>query len=309
MRTSGRGRRGGSLPVLYYAKMLAGQGKQSRFSRMRGCMAGRLADYMSQQVRFLPLSDMDISEFNVRRREITADLDELANSLDRYGLQQPIVVAPKGDRFEILVGQRRYLAAKQLGWEEIPALLLSQPLDRIEATIFSFSENIQRHDLSGRDKAAACKYLLDALGSIGAVAEQTGVSTQTVRKWLGYAAVPEAVKDLVAPGGLTMQQAIRISQNVDDHQTATDIALRVAKTPVKADRERVLESVTELPGRSVETIFRRAEEKKDTKEIHFILHESSARAIDEAAKEQSTEPDEIAMSATIQWLQDNKYLR
>ena len=272
-------------------------------------MAGRLADYMSQQVRFLPLSDMDISEFNVRRRDITSDLDELANSLDRYGLQQPIVVAPKGDRFEILVGQRRYLAAKRLGWSEIPALLLSQPLDRLEATVFSFSENIQRHDLSGRDKAAACKYLLDELGSIRAVAERTGVSAQTVRKWLGYAAVPEAVKDLVSPGGLTVQQAIRIAESVDDEGIAKEIAIRVAQTPVKTDRERVLESVAELPGRSVETIFRRAEEKKDMKEIHFILHESSARAIDEAAKDQSTEAADIAMSATIQWLQDNKYLR
>lgn len=272
-------------------------------------MAGRLAEYMSQQVQFLPLGDMDISEFNVRRREITVDLDELANSLDRYGLQQPIVVAPKGDRFEVLVGQRRYLAAKQLGWDHIPALLLSQPLDRIEATIFSFSENIQRHDLSGRDKAAACQYLLAELGSVSAVAEQTGVSAQTVRKWLGYAAVPEAVKDLVAPGGLTVQQAVRIAQNVDNEQTATDIALRIAKTPQRADRERVLESVAELPGRSLDTILRRAEEKRDTKEIHFILHESSARAMDAAAKDQQSEPDEIAMSATIQWLYDNKYLR
>lgn len=271
-------------------------------------MAGRLSDYMSEQVRFLPLSDMDISEFNVRRRDITADLDELAKSLDLYGLQQPIVVAPKGDRFEILVGQRRYLAAKQLGWDDIPALLLSQPLDRIEATVFSFSENIQRHDLSARDKAAACRYLFDELGSIGAVAERTGVSTQTVRKWLGYDAVPEAVKGLVAPGALTVQQAIRITQNVDDEQTAKEIAARLAQTPVKTDRERVLESVSELPGRSAETIFRRAEQKKDTKEIHFVLHESSARAIDEAAQEQSTEPADIAMSATIQWLQDNKYL-
>ncbi len=272
-------------------------------------MTGRLADFIESQVRLLPLEDLDISELNVRRREITADLDELAKSLDRFGLQQPIVVAPKGERFAVVVGQRRYLAAKQLGWDQMPALVLSQPLDRIQATIFSLSENVQRRDLSAQDKADACSYLRGEFGSVSAVAEVLGVTSQTVRKWLGFAAVPDAVKAFVQPKGLTRQQAIRIAQHVDDEQTATDIARRVAEKPVKAERDRVLESVAELPGRSVETIFRRAEEKREEKHIHFILTESSANAIDEAARAQSTEVNEIAISATIQWLQDNKYLR
>lgn len=272
-------------------------------------MPGRLADFLDSQIRFLPLEDLDISELNVRRREITADLDELAKSMDQFGLQQPIVVTRKGERFAVLVGQRRYLAAKQLGWDQMPALVLSQPLERVQATLFSFSENIQRRDLAAQDKAEACLYLRGELGSVSAVAETLGITPQTVRKWLGYAAVPDAVKDFVQPRGLTVQQAIRIAQHVDDEETAIDIARRVADKPVKEERDRVLESVAELPGRSVETIFRRAEEKKQRKEIHFILTESSARAIDEAAKDQSTEANEIAMTATIQWLQDNRYLR
>lgn len=272
-------------------------------------MADRLANFIDSQVRLLPLEKLDISELNVRRREITADLDELAKSLDRFGLQQPIVVEPKGERFAIVIGQRRYLAAKQLGWDQMPALVLSQPLKRIQATLFSFSENIQRRDLSAQDKAEACSYLWGELGSVRAVAEALGITPQTVRKWLGYAAVPDAVKSLVQPGGLTVQQAIRITQHVDDMPAAIDIALRVAENPVKEDRDRIIESVEELPGRPAETVFRRAEEKRKQKHIHFILTESSAQAIDEAARDQSTEADEIAMGATIQWLQDNRYLR
>ena len=45
---------------------------------------------------------LEVSDVNVRRREITADLDELAKSLDQFGLQQPVVVEPKGDRYAIL---------------------------------------------------------------------------------------------------------------------------------------------------------------------------------------------------------------
>ena len=272
-------------------------------------MAGRLADFLERQIKFLPLEDLDVSEFNVRRREITADLDQLARSLDQFGLQQPIVVAPKGERFSVVVGQRRYLAAKQLGWDQMPVLVLTKPLDRIQATIFSISENVQRRDLSAQDKADACVYLRGELGSVNAVAEALGVTGQTVRTWLGFAAVPEAVKAFVQPKGLTVQQAIRIARHVDDEQVAVDIARRVAEKPVREERERVLESVAELPGRSTETILRRAEEKRREKHIHFILTESSANAIDEAAQAQSTEANEIAMNATIQWLQDNRYLR
>ena len=272
-------------------------------------MAGRLADFIDRQVRFLPLDDLDISEFNVRRKEITADLDELAKSLDQFGLHQPIVVEPKGNRFAVVVGQRRYLAAKQLRWDQIPALVLSQPLERVQATIMSLSENVQRRDLSAQDKAEACLYLQGELGSVGAIAEALGLTSQTVRKWLGFAAVPDSVKEFVRPNGLTVQQAIRIAQHVDDEHIATDIARRVSETSVKDDRDRVLESVSELPGRSVETIFRRAEEKRQRKHIHFILTESAANAIDEAARDQSTDADEIAMGATIQWLQDNRYMR
>ena len=152
-------------------------------------------------------------------------------------------------------------------------------------------------------------YLREELGSVSAVADALGVTSQTVRNWLGFAAVPSSVKELVRPGGLTTQQAIRITKHVEDEQTATEIARRVADKPLKQDRERVIESVTELPGRSIETIFRRAEEKQHQKHIHFILTESSAHAIDQAARDRSTEADEIAMTATVQWLQDNRYLR
>ncbi len=278
-------------------------------------MAGRLTDTMDQQVRYIPLAELDVSEFNVRRRDITADLDDLVKSLNDVGLYQPIVVAPKdNNRFTIVIGQRRYLAAKQLRWDMIPALVLSEPLEKVKATILSFGENVQRRELAPQDKSDACLYLRHALGSTGAVADALGVSEQTVRKWLGFAAVPDSIRALVRPGrmkkgGITVQQAMRIAEHVQDEQDAIDIAQRIATEPLKTNRDRVLESAAELPGRSSDTIFRRAEEKKTEKRITFVLTESSALAIDEASFVQQTGPNDIAMSATIQWLQDNKYLR
>src|SRR5206468_1759979 len=97
-------------------------------------------------------------------------------------------------RYEILIGQRRYLAAKQLGWTHMPARVLSSSLDDLDAKILSLSENVQRRDLAPRDKADACVYLVGQLSSRQAVAQRLGVSEATVRRWLGYAAVPESLK-------------------------------------------------------------------------------------------------------------------
>ena len=238
-----------------------------------------------------------------------ADLDELAKSLDRFGLHQPIVVAPKGNRFAVVVGQRRYLAAKQLGWDQMPALVLSQPTEQVQATLLSLSENIQRRDLSARDKSDAFLYLQKALGSVGAVAEAMGVTTQTVRNWLGYAAVPEPIKELVQARGLTRDQAVRIARHVEEPGTAVEVARRVSTATVKEHRDRILESARELPGRSAATILRRAVQKRKEKRITFILPESSAVAMEKAENELGTDASDIAMSATTGWLQDNGYIR
>ena len=268
-----------------------------------------LTNLYERQVKFLPLEELDISEFNVRRREITADLDDLAKSIAKFGLHQPIVVTRKGERFAVLIGQRRYLAAKQLGMDQIPALILTHTPEQMRATVLSLSENVQRRDLSPRDKAEACVYLREQLGSVRDVAEIIGVTPQTVRNWLGYAGVPEPIKELVQPGGLSVQQATRIASAIEDEETAVEIARRVSETAVKKDRERILESAQELPGRSASTIFRRADQKKNVRRITFILPESAALAMEQAEADLKTDASDIAMSATTGWLQDNGYIR
>ena len=257
----------------------------------------------------IQLDKIDIPTVNVRRREITADLTELAASLNKHGLQQPIVVMPKGDRYSVAVGQRRYLAARYLNWPDIDALILKTTLDPTQATLFSFSENIQRKDLSSRDKSEACTSLMSALGSIGAVADALGISTQTVRRWLGFAEVPEAIKALVRPGRLTVSQATQIWNTIDDEAVAIAVAERVAGEPVKDNRTRILASAKQLRGRSANAIFQRAEELGEISHIQFDLTQVESRAMAEATDQTGSEADDLAKLATVDWLEENRYLR
>ena len=267
----------------------------------------QLAMHLGKEAKPIPIDQLDVSDLNVRRQNITADIDSMMASLKTFGLLQPIVVVPQGDRYSVVIGQRRYLAAKDLGWDTIPAFV-SEPLDRVKGTILSLSENTQRRDLSARDRAEACDYLVEEIGSISEVAQHLGVSSSTVRRWLGYRAVPGRIKALVEEGKMTADQATRIWQHIDDENTALEVALHAAEQSTPVERRRVLESAAELPGRSAGTIIRRAEEKRRQKTLTIHLPESAGEAIDRASKEEKIDPEEIALNATIQWLQDNRYL-
>ena len=143
------------------------------------------ATELKKDLKDILLDDIDIPARNVRRRQITADLDNLVDSIEKFGLQQPIVVMPQGDRYSVVIGQRRYLAFRHLRRESISAFVLRDPLDSTQVSLLSFSENIQRVDLSAGDKAATCSELLASLGSIQEVASALGISQQTFVSGLG----------------------------------------------------------------------------------------------------------------------------
>lgn len=260
------------------------------------------------ELRYIPLTQLEVSASNVRRRDISADVDELAHSMERDGLQQPIVVQGKDGRFEIIIGQRRYLAAKQLGWQELPAYVKPERLSSLDAKVISFAENVQRRDLAPRDKADTCVYLRGELGSIEAVAERLGITPQTVRKWIGYAAVPETLKTMVDDKKITASVAMRLAEFVPDERKAVEIAKRIAETnPPAKQRERVLAAMEEAPGRPIDAMFRRAEEMKRERQITFVLPERYALAMERAERNTKTSAAEIARDATIDWLLRSRY--
>ena len=250
------------------------------------------------------MADLEVSKLNVRQRERTGDLDELVESIRLWGLLQPIVVKAKGDRYEVLIGQRRFLAAKQLNWTEIDAKVVPDSTTELDARIMSFAENAQRRDLTPRDKSEACAFLLSKLGSIHDVSQQLGVSEQTVRKWVGYAAVPEQIKRLVEEGRITRPTATRISESVGDETRAVEIARRMADlAPAGQERDRILDAVEEYGNRPPDVIFRRAEEQKVRRVIQFDLPSRWVDVIERAEAQLAKEASDIAREATVEWLE------
>jgi ParB family chromosome partitioning protein len=123
---------------------------------------------MTQQAKFpatativsLPLSALEESPLNTRRRWNKATLAELAASIDAQGVLVPLKVRPKGKQFEIVMGSRRYRAAKQLKLAELPCMV--QEMTDAEVLEQMLVENGQREEVHPMDEARGYHDLLAA---------------------------------------------------------------------------------------------------------------------------------------------------
>ena len=118
-----------------------------------------------------------VSKWNIRR-SANIDVTELADSIERLGVLQPIIVRPAGRNYEIVAGNLRLKAAKIAGLKSVPAII--KKLNDEEAFVESAVENIQRHTLSPEDEANVYATAYKLFKSQQKVAELFGVSETRV---------------------------------------------------------------------------------------------------------------------------------
>jgi ParB family chromosome partitioning protein len=157
---------------------------------------------MSAAIESLPVDLVDGSPFQPRRRFDDEALAELAQSIRRHGILQPILVRRCGERFELIAGERRLRAARLAGVREIPAVVRDCSDERaFEAALV---ENLQREEINSVDAALAYRRLAAEFGYTQAeIAHRTGKSRAAVANCLRLLQLPPAVLDLVEDGALT----------------------------------------------------------------------------------------------------------
>lgn len=129
----------------------------------------------------IPLEKLIVSKFNVRRDP--GDISELVESIKAVGVLQPILVRPtEDDKYEIIVGSRRFAAAKKAGLKTIPAIV--KDLSDDEAIIESLTENIQRGDLDLEEIAEAYQTIRRFGWTQAAFAKKIGKSPEWLSKLL-----------------------------------------------------------------------------------------------------------------------------
>ncbi|WP_180178825.1 ParB/RepB/Spo0J family partition protein [Acinetobacter sp. YH01013] len=161
------------------------------------------------QLKQVDVNLLKRGEYQPRRFIHEQDLQELAASIEKHGVMQPIVIRPINDEqhpYEIIAGERRWRAAQLAGLTEIPAIV--RDLTDQVAIALALIENIQRQDLNPIDQAMALQRFHDEFGlSHQEIAETVGKARTTVSNLLRLLTLAEPVKELMQQGLLDMGHA------------------------------------------------------------------------------------------------------
>ena len=110
----------------------------------------------------LPVSDLIPNKYQPRKNFDEANLEDLTNSIKERGIIQPIIVRKSNNensKFEIIAGERRWLAAQRAGIHNVPVVITEA--DDLKSLEFGIVENVQRHDLNPLEEAQGYKRLID----------------------------------------------------------------------------------------------------------------------------------------------------
>lgn len=159
------------------------------------------ADTMIQ----VPISKLRISSLNARKNTESGQEDssipDLAQSIREHGLLNPLTVYPTPDgEYEIIAGQRRFLACKHLALENVAVIVRAKGAET-GAIALSLIENVQRADMHPLDKAEAYRALQDHhKGNLSKVAKATGVTISTIQKYLHLLRLPPELQQDLGTG-------------------------------------------------------------------------------------------------------------
>ena len=155
-----------------------------------------------KQIQDIELTKIVPNSYQPRREFSDESIRELATTLDKEGLLQPIVVREQGEQYEIIAGERRFRAAKQLGWETIPAIVNN--MDEAQAASLALIENLQREDLNPIDEAQAYNNLMK-LNNLTqtALAQNIGKSQSYVANKMRLLKLSPKVQSYLASGQIS----------------------------------------------------------------------------------------------------------
>lgn len=158
-------------------------------------------------VAILKISDIEPNRAQARKKFDEAALLELADSIGRHGILQPIAVRKKSNGYyEIIAGERRWRASKIAGLSEIPAIV--HEVDDMLASELSLIENLQRENLNAAEEARGYRDLMERFElTQEEAAERVGKSRTAVANVLRILKLPESVLDLVEEGSLSYGHA------------------------------------------------------------------------------------------------------
>ena len=155
------------------------------------------------RLRMVPLSAIEPNKDQPRREFDEEKLQQLADSISRYGVLQPLLVRDMGNgRYQLLAGERRWRAARLAGLTELPVQL--KELEDQGVLEVALIENLQREDLNPMEQAGGYRRLMDEFSlTQEEVAARVGRSRSAIANTLRLLSLPQTLQDMVQEGALS----------------------------------------------------------------------------------------------------------
>ncbi len=179
-----------------------------------------------RRVLELDLDQVDVNPRQPRRYFDDVKLAELANSIAQEGVIQPILVTKRGERYEIVAGERRFRASQLAGNQSVPAILTDA--DERESLKLALVENLQRDDLNPIEEAQAYEVLLREFAwTQEELGEHLGKDRSTISNTMRLLQLPELVQARVASGAISAGHVRALIKL--DHEDCIELAKQVER--------------------------------------------------------------------------------
>ncbi|MGD1009918.1 MAG: ParB/RepB/Spo0J family partition protein [Candidatus Aminicenantales bacterium] len=153
---------------------------------------------MGPRIRMIALEHIDPNPHQARTE--LGNIQELMDSIRSKGILEPILVRSKGSRFEIIAGERRFMAARNIDLKEIPCIEMD--VEENEAMEIALIENLQRKDLDLFEEADGLQSLIDLYGyHHQQVSEKIGKARSTITEILSITRIPASVREIIKSSG------------------------------------------------------------------------------------------------------------
>ena len=154
---------------------------------------------LETNINKLPISDLLSNKFQPRKIFDEESLHDLTNSIKQRGIIQPIIVRVSADhdsKYEIIAGERRWLAAQKAGLHEVPVVITN--VNDLKSLEFAIVENVQRHDLNAIEEARGYQRLIDEFSyDQEKVSQFIGKSRSHIANFLRLLNLPKVVLKLI----------------------------------------------------------------------------------------------------------------
>jgi ParB family transcriptional regulator, chromosome partitioning protein len=183
---------------------------------------------VNDRVQNLFITDIQPNVDQPRKSFDTQALEELAVSIERHGIIQPLIVSPKGGSYVLVAGERRWRAAKIAGLKDVPAIVRKrEELEQLEVALI---ENVQRVDLSPLEQAVSIEKLHQQFNlNYQAIAERLGKAHSTIHNIVRLLHLPSDAREALQAGKITEGHARAILALKDSSEKQAELLSYIIK--------------------------------------------------------------------------------